>query len=140
MAYVQKKLITVDGSDEVRIGLSIQGQPYDAVFHKKRFERVMDKVDVLVHRGYDAESIQNKFAEYIISLEPRVVDRSPRKQMVPKPDQPFDKVAHVKQYIEDNPTCEIGMIAKSAASTSDGRMTYQNAYYIAKKLRGKEHS
>jgi hypothetical protein len=141
MAY--QPMQTADGSDHVKIGLTIQGKRYDAVFHKNRFERVMDKVDNSIHRGKDVDTIRNKYRDHLVSLEPHVepkpakVKKAPAHSTSSSAQLEFDKVAHVAKYVHENPASELGTIAKSAAATSGGRLTYANARYIANRLRTK---
>lgn len=131
MAY--QPMQTADGSNFVKIGLTIQGKRYDAVFHKNRFERVMDKVDNSIHRGKDLETIKRKYKDHIVSIKPHKAE----KPVKSKKAGPFDKVAHVRNYVEENPSASLGTIAKSAAATSEGQLTYANARYIANKLLSK---
>jgi hypothetical protein len=140
MAY--QPMQTADGTDHVKIQLNIKGKPYNAVFHKHRFERVIDKVDNSIHRGKDLETIKRKYADHIVSIAPHV---EPKKTKAPAHstssaaliNKEFDKVAHVQRYVNENPSSELGTIAKSAAATSGGHLTYANARYIANRLRTK---
>lgn len=124
---------TADGSDHVKIGLTIQGKRYDAVFHKNRFERVMDKVDNSIHRGKDAETIKRKYADHIVSIKPHVEPKAVKTKTVKA--QPFDKVAFCKKLLSTYPNAELGTLCKTAVTDSHGQLTYANSRYIIMKLR-----
>lgn len=129
MAY--QPMHTVDGSDHVKIQLNIQGKPHDAVFHKNRFERIMDKVDTHIHRNKSADDIKRKFKDHLISLTPTKAKSVARVKKVGSEmnSGPFDKKAHVAKHVK--PGMTVGQIAKAASE--GGKLTYANAHYLAKK-------
>lgn len=141
MAYLPMQ--TADGKDTVSIGLTIQGKRYDAVFHKNRFEKVMDKVDNSIHRGKDLETIKRKYADHIVSIKPHVEPKtkpakapshSTSSSAVLDKNKPFDKVAFCQKLVKEYPGSELGTLCKTAVTDSHGQLTYANARYIIMKL------
>jgi hypothetical protein len=124
---------TVDGKDTISIGLTIQGTRYDAVFHKNRFEKVMDKVDNSIHRGKDLETIKRKYAEHLVSIKPHVEPKKAKPVKTAAPTE-FDKVDFCTKILREYPSTELGTLCKTAVTNSHGQLTYANARYIFQKL------
>lgn len=135
----------LDGKDHIQMNFNIKGKSHTFKIHKNRFEKTVDGIDKMVHSGrHDVESITRKFGSHFVDKPTAAVEPTKSKakkvadvvRSVAGPSNSnFDKKAHVAKYFHQNPSSGTGTLAKSAAATSGGNLTYANAFYLLKKMR-----
>jgi hypothetical protein len=123
--------------DHIKMDFSIKGKPHTFHIHHNRFEKTVAGIDKMIHSGrHDVDSIVRKWG-HKLKGKPTPVKKPSKaevvKSVVKNHDVEFDKAAHVKKHVDEYPSLSASAIAKTAAASSGGKLTYANAYYLAKK-------
>jgi hypothetical protein len=129
------------GGDHIEMNFNVKGKQHVFKIHRQRFEKTGDGIDKMVLSGrHDVDSIHRKWGHRMAGppeayKAPKASPAKTVRGIAKAANTAFSKEAHVRKYVSEMPGAESGTLAKSAAATSGGQLTYANAYYLVKKLR-----
>lgn len=134
------KTLSADGSDHIKMDFNVKGKAHTFHIHKNRFEKTVDGIDKMVRLGrHDVDSIYNRHKD---RLKGKPTTAKATKAEIVKNivknagAAEFNKKAHIQHMMNEYPSLSTSQLSKTAASSSGGRMTVANSYYLINKARG----